>query len=172
MSLQNRIQFSKIKDFKTALAAVIATAMGAGLVPLAPGTMGTLFAVPLAYSTRDLTFEIRILFWLLVTLIGTWSAKVFDQTMGTADNQSIVIDEVIGLGISTWTAANSPKAWVIAFLLFRFFDVLKPFPVRQIDRWSKKQPSAWWKGFGVIADDIVAGFQALACVYLWQKWIE
>jgi phosphatidylglycerophosphatase A len=170
--LKNQKLFSKIKDTKTALAFTIATSLGAGLFPIAPGTMGSLFGIPLAYFLRDLPVEGRILIGLFLIAIGTWAAKIFDQTMETSDNQNIVIDEVIGMGISSWTAGNNPKTWVAAFLLFRFFDVLKPFPVRQIDRWSKNQSSAWWKGFGVIADDIGAGFQALAVIYLLQYWLN
>ncbi len=160
----------QVKSFRVGLAFVIATACGAGFFPKAPGTMGTLVAMPLAYMLRNEPDVFRAGFWIILIVIGTWAAKVFDEVMKTNDNQNIVIDEVIGLGISSWTAGDDMKAWVLAFILFRIFDVLKPFPVRNIDRWSKKQASAWWKGFGVIADDIVAAFQALAVMVALQHW--
>jgi phosphatidylglycerophosphatase A len=90
--------------------------------------------------------------------------------MGTGDNQNIVIDEVIGLGITAWTAGRDLKTLFAAFVLFRFFDVIKPPPVRQVDLWSKRQASPWAGGFGVIADDIVAGFQALAVILVLQYY--
>ena len=149
----------------------MATALGAGLLPIAPGTMGTLAAMPLAYFLRDSFWGARVIFWVTLTLLGIWSARVFDQTMETQDNQNIVIDEVIGLGITSWTAGSDFKTWIAAFVLFRFFDVLKPFPVRQIDQWSKKRTSRSWDGVGVILDDAVAGFQGLA-VILFLQWLR
>lgn len=167
---RRKIVWKNVKGFEPILSLLIATALGAGLFPVAPGTMGTLVALPLAFLTREWSWPLRIVLWGSLTILGTWAAKVFDQTMGTNDNQNIVIDEVIGLGITAWTAGSDPKTWVAAFFLFRFFDVLKPPPVRQIDRWSKKQSSAWWGGFGVIADDIVAGFQGLAVILILQRF--
>ena len=97
--------------------------------------------------------------------------------MGTGDNQNIVIDEVIGLGITAWTSGHEWKTLLAAFFAFRFFDVLKPFPVRLVDRWSKKKAeekgsalAPWWGGFGVIADDILAGFQGLVVILIFQHF--
>jgi phosphatidylglycerophosphatase A len=150
---------------------LIATALGSGLLPVAPGTMGTLAAIPLAYATRHWDWTFRVCLWGGLTLLGTWAAKVFDQTMETSDNQNIVIDEVIGLGITAWTAGDDPKTWVAAFIFFRVFDILKPPPVRGVDSWSKKQSSPWWGGFGVIADDMIAGFEGLGVILLLQ-WLR
>ena len=164
------IQWKKVKDARTTTAVLCATALGAGLVPYAPGTMGTLFAVPLAYLSNGWSTVIRIILWVGLTFIGTWAAKVIDEKMGSSDNQSIVIDEVVGYGISAWTAGTQFQTLLAAFVLFRIFDVIKIAPVRQIDLWSKRQSkkSKWLGGFGVIADDILAGFQALAVILLLQ----
>lgn len=167
-SARRKIDWKRVRGFKPVLALTVATAAGAGLFPIAPGTMGSLAAMPLAYFTHDWDGLSRVLLWFGLVVVGTWSARVFDETMGTSDNQNIVIDEVVGLGISSWTAGAQPKTWIAAFLLFRFFDVLKPPPVRQVDEWSKKSNSPLLRGFGVIADDIVAGFQALAIILLLQ----
>ena len=169
-SARRQILWHKVKGLHSVSALLGATALGAGLFPVAPGTMGTLVAMPLAYFTADWDWFLKVFLWSGLTLVGTWSAKVFDELMETSDNQNIVIDEVVGLGITSWTAGHDPKTWIAAFVLFRFFDVLKPPPVRQIDLWSKNQPSPWWKGFGVIADDIVAGFQGLGVILLLQ-WL-
>jgi phosphatidylglycerophosphatase A len=168
---RRKIVWKKVRGFKASFALLVATALGAGLFPIAPGTMGTLIALPLAYATRDWSWPIRVMLWVALTALGTWSAKVFDETMGTNDNQNIVIDEVIGLGITAWTAGNDLKTWIAAFFFFRVFDILKPPPVRGVDQWSKKQASPWWGGFGVIADDMIAGFEGLGVILLLQ-WMH
>ena len=170
-SARRKISWKSVKGLKPTIALFIATAFGAGLFPIAPGTMGSLAGIPLAYWTREWDWPARILFWGGLTLLGTWAAKVFDQTMKTNDNQNIVIDEVIGMGITTWTAGSDLKTWIAAFVLFRIFDILKPPPVRNIDQWSKKQSSPWWKGFGVIADDMIAGFEGLGVILVLQ-WLH
>jgi phosphatidylglycerophosphatase A len=165
---RRKIDWAKVRGAKSVAAFWISTALGAGLFPVAPGTMGTLVALPIAYYTNEWDLTARVLFWLGLTVIGTWAATVFDQMMGTGDNQNIVIDEVIGLGVTAWTAGRDLKTLAVAFVLFRIFDVIKPPPVRQVDKWSKNQASPWAGGFGVIADDIVAGFQALALILVLQ----
>lgn len=160
---------SKLKGFKAIFAFSVVTAWGAGLFPIAPGTAGTLMGLPLAYYTSEFHGLFRVAFWLALTWVGSWAASYFDQLMGTQDNQNIVIDEVIGVAITSWTAGNDWKVWLAAFLLFRFFDVIKIPPVRQIDQWSKKKSNPFWSGFGVIADDIVAGFQGLIVILVLQK---
>jgi phosphatidylglycerophosphatase A len=89
--------------------------------------------------------------------------------MSTGDNQNIVIDEVVGFGVATLSLQSTERwGWVIAFLLFRFFDGVKLPPVRQIDQWSKNHPSAWMGGVGVLADDFVAALQTLGLILLLQ----
>ena len=168
-SARRKIDWEKVRGAKSVAAFWIATALGAGLFPIAPGTMGTLMALPIAYFTNEWDLTIRILFWLGLTVLGTWAATVFDQMMKTGDNQNIVIDEVIGLGITAWTAGRDLKTLAVAFVLFRIFDVIKPPPVRQLDQWSKNQSSPWAGGFGVIADDMVAGLQALMVILVLQS---
>ncbi|MCM2279653.1 MAG: phosphatidylglycerophosphatase A [Oligoflexia bacterium] len=156
--------WSKATGLRQRAAVAIGTACGAGLVPFAPGSAGTLAGLPLAYVSAGWPLGARFAFWALLIAIGTWACKVFDETMGTRDNQNLVIDEVVGVAITGWTAGTDPRAWAAAFLLFRFFDILKPPPVRQVDRWSHgrgKGTSGWWSGFGVMADDLAAGLLGL-----------
>lgn len=177
MSGRNVIDWNRVRGIKGFSAVLTATALGAGLMPKAPGTMGTLVAVPLAWATRDWSWPLRAFLWVGITAVGTWGARAFDLLMRTGDNQCIVIDEVVGLGITSWTlsgAGNTWAGWLTAFVLFRFFDILKLPPVRQVDGWSKKKAleqtpvASWWGGFGVMADDILAGFQGLAVLILLQ----
>ena len=168
---RRQIVWRNIRGIRSISAFLVATALGAGLMPLAPGTMGTLVGIPLAYCTTEWSLLSRLALWLGVTVLGTWSATRFDQMMKTHDNQNIVIDEVVGLGITAWTAGDDALTWLVAFLLFRFFDVLKPPPVRQVDSWSKKQTDPIWDGVGVMADDVIAGFQGLAVILILQ-WLQ
>jgi phosphatidylglycerophosphatase A len=171
------IDWKKAKDSKTRLAVFIGTAGGAGLLPWAPGTWGTIVGIPISYYSSQWDCGYRIALWSALFLSGTWAAKTLDQNMGSSDNQSIVMDEVVGYGITAWTAGQEWKSLLAAFVLFRIFDVWKLPPVRQVDRWSKKKASepgqassAWWGGFGVMADDLLASFQGLFLMWLAQTF--
>lgn len=171
-SQRRKLDWKKVKDFPTAFALVVATVGGAGLAPLAPGTMGTLVAMPFAYLIHQTwRLDARVLFWVGMTALGTWAAKKVDQVMQTEDNQNIVIDEFVGLGLTTWSAGPHWETWAAGFVLFRLFDTLKPPPVRQVDGWSKNHPSANLRAFAVIADDLVAGVQSLLII-LFLQWLH
>ena len=156
---------------------VIATALGSGLSPFAPGTAGSLLAIPLTYWTVPWDTTSRLILWCALFIVGVWSARVMDEKMGTSDNSHIVIDEVVGMGIATWLCGPRFIEFATAFLLFRFFDILKPPPIRQLDGWSKKKAQTaggravgyWWSGFGVMADDVLAGLAALLVFWLFRK---
>lgn len=168
MSERRALRWDRVKGFKNISALFVATAGGAGLLPKAPGTFGAIVGLPIAYFTQNWSLVDRLALWIGLTAIGTWSAQVFDQLMQSTDNQNIVIDEVVGMGITAWTAGTDWKSWLAAFILFRLFDIWKPYPIRLLDSWSKKSPG--WSGFGVMADDILAGFYGLACMILLQKF--
>lgn len=138
---------------------LIATSFGSGLAPKAPGTFGTLTAVPLAYA---LSFAPNWAFWLaafLVTVIGTWAASRFCAATGMHDDQRIVVDEVAGYLVTLLATARTPVHLALAFILFRLFDIWKPPPVRYIDDHVKG-------GFGVMADDLAAGVYGAAVLWL------
>ena len=171
-SPKRAFHWDRVKGLRAKSAIVIATSLGAGLAPEAPGTMGTLVGIPIAYFTNDWETTPRVLLWGGLFAIGTWSAKVFDEIMQTGDNQNIVIDETVGLGITAWTAGTHPWTLFSAFVLFRAFDIIKPPPVRQLDAWSKhaNKKSAWFGGFGVMADDGLAALQALIVILVLQHF--
>jgi len=153
----------------------LGTALGAGLLPVAPGSFGTLVGVPISYWTNPWPLFPRLILWTALFAAGTWAAKVFDLTMDSKDNQNIVIDEVVGYGITAWTAGTHWPTLIAAFVVFRIFDVIKPPPIRQVDRWSHRQATgvsaetaAWWDGFGVMADDALAGIFGLIVIVLAQ----
>ena len=138
------------------LALALATVGGVGYAPLAPGTVGSLVALPLlpalaALRTRSLSVYAAALLGLIAAAV--WAAGRAEMELGGHDDARIVIDEVAGLVVA---GAFLPGTWgaaVLAFLSFRVFDVVKPFPARTIDRRVRG-------GIGVVGDDLVAGVYA------------
>jgi phosphatidylglycerophosphatase A len=137
----------------------VATAGGAGYSPIAPGTCGTAVAVPLAYAAATLPLWGFALITVATTIIGIWAADVSDAHWGTHDSGRIVIDEVAGYFVTL--LAIDRTDWtllLLGFVAFRLFDIVKPPPVRWID---KNVPG----GAGVVLDDIGAGVLACAALY-------
>ncbi len=173
-SAKGILHWERIKGPRAISAVALGTFGGAGLFPVAPGTMGSVCALPLAYAMAFVPWHLQALFWAALFGAGVWASKVIDEIMGSTDNQIVVIDEVVGLGITAWTAGTHWQTLAASFVLFRLFDITKPPPVRQVDRWSKAKASQgsehshWWSGFGVMADDLLAGIQALLVVLYFQ----
>ena len=138
---------------------VISTWFGAGLLPLAPGTWGTIAAVPLAWALDRVGGEVALVTALvIVTVVGSIAADVYCKATGRHDNQKIVVDEVAGYLLTLVAVTRTPLHLVLAFVLFRLFDIWKPPPVRSIDRHVHG-------GFGVVADDLGAG--VYGAIVLW-----
>ncbi len=138
----------------------IATALGSGFSPLAPGTAGSLLAVLVAYWLFPSTLWVLPLATLGAFLVGIPAASRVARDTQQEDPQIVVIDEVVGMWIALWTLPKSLVWYGVAFLAFRLFDVWKPFPVRQAER-----PGL---GLGIMLDDVVAGGYALVTVQLLQ----
>ena len=139
-----------------ALAIVVATVGGVGYAPVASGTLGSLVALPLLLPLAALRGQSVALYataLVLLVLLAVWAAGRAEEALGGHDHARIVIDEVAGLVVAgaflpgTWTAA------ALAFVFFRVFDVLKPFPAGRIDEQLEG-------GLGVVGDDLVAGVYA------------
>lgn len=135
----------------------LATWFGCGLARPAPGTWGTLGGLPFGIflmmgSPVYLAAGIVIVF-----AAGFWAAREFEKATGECDAPVIVIDEVAGVWFTLLAATQTPLSVLLAFLLFRSFDILKPWPVSWCD---KKLSGAW----GVMMDDIAAGIYAAACL--------
>jgi phosphatidylglycerophosphatase A len=141
----------------------IALGFGAGLSPVAPGTVGTLVALPLAWLLRAYTDDLGFLVSVAMAFaVGIWAADRTGRDLGVPDHGAIVWDEVAAFLLVLFFVGTEPLRQALAFLLFRAFDVVKPPPARFIDR-------EWHHGFGVMADDIVAAFYALLVLALWQR---
>jgi len=134
---------------------VLATWFGIGLIPVAPGTWGSLAALPFAWVIRELFGGPGLAFALLIVFIGgCCAAGAVAKASGIGDPGAVVIDEVAGQSLVLLAAPPDPFAWAVAFLLFRLFDIWKPWPVRWVDRHVKG-------GFGIMLDDIAAAGYAL-----------
>lgn len=135
----------------------IACGFGAGALPFAPGTWGTLIAIPLYLVLQPLPLALYISIVGIAGLVGIWLCRVTAQDMGVHDHPSIVWDEIVGYWL-TMIAAPAGWMWIwLGFLLFRIFDVWKPWPIRWIDQRIQG-------GFGIMFDDILAGLYAWICL--------
>ena len=133
------------------VAKAIATALGAGYSPIAPGTCGTAVTVPLAFALAPLPLWQYVLVLIAITAVGIWAADRADRVWGTHDTGRIVIDEVAGY-LTTMTLVDRGH-WaplVVGFVVFRALDIAKPPPIRWLDRHVGG-------GFGVVIDDVAAG---------------
>jgi phosphatidylglycerophosphatase A len=126
-----------------------ALGFGAGLVPRAPGTAGTLVAVLLDPLLRPLGVELRILLVALMFALGVWLCGESARRLGTHDHPAIVWDEIVGY-LALMLVLPAGWAWALAgFVVFRFFDILKPWPIRQLDH-------GVGGGLGIMLDDMMA----------------
>lgn len=147
------------------LARLIATWGGVGLAAKAPGTFGTLAAIPLWVVMQPLGTLEYLMATLVLCLIGWWAAHRHSQALGVHDPQQVVVDEVAGLLI---TMVGAPLAWpqlVVGFALFRLLDITKPWPVGWLDRHVAG-------GLGIMADDIAAGAMAWLLSNLVFQYLE
>ena len=142
----------------------LAFGFGAGLVPVAPGTAGTLLAFPLFWWLAPRLAAGEFLALLAVMFVaGIWVCGKTGRALGVADHGGMVWDEVVAFLLVLYFTPDSFywQAW--AFLLFRVFDILKPQPIRYYDRTFKN-------GFGVMLDDLVAAFYVLLLLALWRAF--
>ena len=135
---------------------LIATFGGVGLIPVAPGTWGSLAALPLYWLMRGIRLRSYLLGIAGLTLVGLRCASEAEKTMGQ-DPGAVVIDEVAGQLLTLMARPAGLKEVVAGFALFRLFDIAKPGPVGWCDRELKG-------GLGIMADDLVAGLLAAACL--------
>lgn len=152
---------SNVKFLLSHPAHFISLGLGTGLSPNAPGTVGTLWAwVSWLLLHKHLTSSEQGLLIILATLVGCWSAKVTTEHLGIADPGAIVWDEVVAFWVVLWLLMPASfVAQLFAFLLFRFFDIAKPAPVRWADQVFK---GFGWRGaWGIYFDDFVAAFCTL-----------
>ena len=152
----------------------IALGFGSGLSPIAPGTVGTLWAWLVFVLLQPRLGDAE---WALLlgagVLVGVWACTVTARHLGVADPGAIVWDEVIAFWAVLWLV--TPAGWwtqLVAFVLFRIFDAAKPGPVAWADELFKLrrgQSIGWRQGVGILLDDLVAALCTLLVMALWQR---
>jgi phosphatidylglycerophosphatase A len=138
--------------------------LGSGLFPKAPGTAGTLLGFPLFWSIMQLPLWQQWLALLLLFVFGIWCCAFTGRALGVSDHGAIVWDEIVAMAAILVTV---PATWVwavAAFVLFRLFDIWKPFPIR----WADRHVGG---GFGVMLDDGLAAVMAIMVLQLLQRWL-
>ncbi|AWL11426.1 Phosphatidylglycerophosphatase [Saliniradius amylolyticus] len=144
----------------------LALGLGSGLSPKAPGTAGTLAALPLIWLCAPTDSLIYLAITLAISLLGIWICDYSAYKMGVHDHPAIVWDEFAGIFITFLLVPATGLNLVAGFVLFRFFDIVKPWPIRWLDRHVDG-------GLGIMLDDILAGIFALLCMHglLWAGWL-
>ena len=132
---------------------LLAFGLGSGAAPKAPGTFGTIAAIPPYLLLQRLDDWLYLAAVLTAFAAGSWLCDCTSRDLGVHDHQGIVWDEWVGLWLTLWMAPPG-WGWLLAgFLLFRFFDIVKPPPIC----WADRQVSG---GFGIMLDDLLAGLFA------------
>ncbi len=142
----------------------MAFGFGSGLAPWAPGTFGTLAAIPIFWLIQDLSLPLYGL-WLVVTFsLGVYWCDRCSRDLGVHDHSGIVWDEMVGYWLTMLLAPAGIVWMLVGFVFFRIFDILKPWPIGWLDR-------KVGGGFGIMIDDVLAGVYALICLQLLAWWL-
>ena len=131
--------------------------LGCGLSPWAPGTIGTLLGVVVYLLIMDFDVLFYLAFMLVIIGVGTATAEYTSEALGGRDHRAIVIDEIAGFLVACISLPSSWLYLLLAFVLFRIFDIAKPWPISFADQRIKG-------GVGIVGDDLLAGLYTLLCV--------
>lgn len=136
----------------------LAFGFGAGLSPKAPGTMGTIVAIPLYWAMAGLDLATYTTLVLAAFVVGIWICERASKELQVHDHPGIVWDEFVGYWLAMW-ALPAQWGWTLAgFVAFRVFDIAKPWPIGWLDKRVKG-------GFGIMIDDVIAGIMACATLH-------
>ncbi len=140
----------------------IATGAYVGYWPLGPGTLGTLWALPLIWWMGGWAVGFQIVFAIALFGVGIWASKHALRVFKKRDAQQIIVDEVVGYTVAMIAVPVTPYWLICGFCLFRLFDIFKPFPISYLD---EKVRGAW----GVMLDDLAAGILANLVMHLMMR---
>jgi len=142
----------------------IATGCYSGYLPKAPGTWGSLVGLLLFFLLHTLSLEIYLAVIAGIFVIGTFAAGEAEKIMDHQDPGLVVIDEIVGMLITMIAVPATPLAMVLGFILFRIFDILKPFPVNFFDQ-------RFHGGLGIMLDDVMAGIYSLVILQVLVRFV-
>ena len=143
---------------------LIATGFYSGYLPKAPGTWGSLVGLLLFFLLHTLSLEIYLAVIASIFLLGTFAAGEAEKIMDHPDPGLVVIDEIVGMLITMIAIPATPLLMVLGFILFRIFDIWKPFPVNFFDQ-------RFHGGLGIMLDDIMAGIYSLIILQVLIRFI-
>lgn len=155
------------RTYTDRLALIIGTGLGSGYSPVAPGTAGSLLSVCFwialrRWSPTALQLPTHVFLILVLIVIGIWASARNETWFGEVDPQKTVIDEVVGQQIAYLGLPSFDwKSLMFGFILFRLFDVWKPFPIKKVQDLHG--------GTGIVLDDVVAGLYALVLLYVARR---
>lgn len=141
---------------------ILAFGFGTGLAPVAPGTFGSLPGILLFWLTVDFGLYVQVGVAVAIALAGIWICGESARRIGVHDHGGIVWDEIVGMYVTLLAAPLSVTGWVLAFVLFRVMDIVKPWPIRDLDHSMRG-------GLGIMLDDLAAALYAaiLLGLYGW-----
>ena len=147
-----------------AITLLAATGAGVGYLPWLPGTFGTCLAIPFSLALNQATqrFYSALVALAGFTAFAIWLSGKASAILGLKDPQVIVIDEIAGFLIANFLNQPTLSSLILAFILFRFFDIVKPFPAAKAERLPG--------GFGIVLDDVVAGLYVIVTLYMLARW--
>jgi len=140
----------------------LAFGFGTGLAPFAPGTFGSIPGLILFWLTLDFGLYVQLSIAVALALIGIWICGESARRIGVHDHGGIVWDEIVGMYVTLFLAPVSVVGFVLAFVLFRIMDIVKPWPIRDLDH-------SMQGGLGIMLDDLLAALYAalLLALYGW-----
>lgn len=143
---------------------LLASGLGAGFSPVAPGTAGTLVAIPIELILSPIRSPVYELTILTFFFFSSWIADRAQNHWQKKDDQRIVIDEIMGYILTLLWIPKTLLFISVGFLLFRLFDIVKPFPCRQLEKIRG--------GFGVVLDDVCAGIYANIALHILRMFVD
>ncbi len=141
----------------------LAFGFGSGLAPFAPGTFGSLPGVLLFWLTLDFGIYVQLTVASALVISGIWICGESSRKLGVHDHGGIVWDEIAGMYLTLLAAPVSASGWLLAFVLFRVMDIVKPWPIRDLDH-------RLGGGVGIMLDDLVAALYAALALGLY-RWL-
>jgi phosphatidylglycerophosphatase A len=150
------------------LAFAIATVFKAGYIPIAPGTVGSIIGLLVFWLIKDYaSFTIEMFVAATLFFAGVWASTIVEQVLERHDPGVVIVDEVVGMLVALMLLPPTITVTFLAFLLFRVFDIIKPYPARRCEQLSR--------GWGIMMDDVVAGLyvNVLIHIILWivPQWL-
>lgn len=143
---------------------ILATGFGSGLSPFAPGTAGTIVAIPLYLALSYLSLPLYSISLLALFFLAVYVSGRAELIFGEKDARKIVIDEIVGFQVTMFMVAPSLLSVLAGFVAFRLFDISKIFPIHLCER---KLPG----GYGVVGDDVIAGIYGNIAVVLFIRFV-